>query len=55
MVDRARPVWARFSKLSGPKAALYVCRICNKEQSFNNYFENGTMKLSVNEAKLTGL
>ena len=31
-----------------------VCRVCIQEQSFKKY-ENGTMKLSVNEAKLTGL
>ena len=30
-----------------------VCYVCIQEQSFNN-FENKTMKLSVNKAKLTG-
>ena len=33
---------------------FYVCRVCTQEQSFN-YFEIDTMRLSVNEAKLTGL
>ena len=32
----------------------YVCRVCIQHQIFNN-FENDTMKVSVNEAKLTGL
>ena len=33
---------------------FYVCRVCTQDQSFN-YFEIDTMRLSVNEAKLTGL
>ena len=37
-----------------PRKLLYVYRVYNEDQSFNN-FENDTMKLSVNEAKLTGL
>ena len=32
----------------------YVSRVCIQDQIFNN-FENDTMKVSVNEAKLTGL
>ena len=32
---------------------FYVCRVCTQDQGFNN-FEDGTMKLSVNEVKLTG-
>ena len=32
----------------------YVCRVRIQHQIFNN-FENDTMKVSVNEAKLTGL
>ena len=36
------------------RKAVYVCRVCIQDQSFNNC-ENDTMKLSVNEAKLTGL
>ena len=37
-----------------PRKLFYVCRVYNEDQSFNN-FENDTMKLSGNEAKLTGL
>ena len=37
-----------------PRKLLYVYLVYNEDQSFNN-FENDTMKLSVNEAKLTGL
>ena len=33
---------------------FYVCLVYIQDQSFNN-FENDTMKVSVNEAKLTGL
>ena len=33
--------------------AIFVCRVCIQYESFNN-FENDTMKLSVNEIKLTG-
>ena len=36
------------------RKAVYVCRVCIQDQSFNN-FENDTMKLSVNKAKFTGL
>ena len=39
---------------SGPEGLFYVCRVCSQDQSFNN-FENNTMKLTVNEGKLTGL
>ena len=48
---------ARSSQVSitfRPVKLFYACRVCIQDQSFNN-FENGTMKLSVNEAKLTGL
>ena len=38
----------------GPEKLFNVCRVFIQDQSFNN-FENDTMKLSVNEAKLTGL
>ena len=31
-----------------------ACCVCIQDQSFNN-FENNTMKLTVNEEKLTGL
>ena len=34
--------------------SCFVCHVYIRDQSFNN-FENDTMKLSVNEAKLTGL
>ena len=49
----------RFSKVPitfQARKAVYVCRVCIQDQSFNN-FENefDTMKLSANEAKLTGL
>ena len=42
--------WNKF--LERPRKLFYVCRVCI--QDFNNS-ENGTMKLSLNEAKLTGL
>ena len=50
---------AGFSKVpilnfSGPKSYFMFCCFCIHDQSFNN-FDNDTMKLSVNEAKLTGL
>ena len=48
----------RFSRVpnsSGPKSCfMFAGRVCIQDQSFTN-FENDTMKLSVNEAKLTGL
>ena len=41
--------------LFGPEKLFYVCRVCNQaDQSFNN-LENDTIKVSVNEAELTGL
>ena len=46
-----------FSKVSVTFRAgklFFVCCVCIQDQSFNN-FENNTIKLSVNEAKLTGL
>ena len=36
------------------RKAVYVCCVFIRDQSFNN-FENDTMKLSANKAKLTGL
>ena len=55
--ERGKPGYSEkhFSQ-QGPvyKKLFYVCRVCIQDQSFNN-FENDTMKLSVNEAKLTGL
>jgi len=50
---------ARFlespDSFSDPKTKrFYVYRVCIQDQSFNN-FENDSMKLSVKEAKLTGL
>ena len=51
-----RVAWSLFLEspriFSGPKN-FYICCVCIQDHSFNN-FEN-TMKLSVNEAKLTGL
>ena len=38
---------------SGPK--FYVCRVCIQDESFNCNFENDTMRVLVNEAKLTSL
>ena len=38
--------------LFGHEKLFYVCCVCIHDQSFNN-FDNDTMKLSVNEAKLT--
>ena len=38
----------------GPERLFYVCYVCIHDQSFSN-FENETMNLSVNEAKLTSL
>ena len=46
-----------FSKVSVTFRAgklFFVSCVCIQDQSFNN-FENNTIKLSVNEAKLTGL
>ena len=45
---RKVPVTFRARKLT------YVCRVYIQDQTFND-FENDPMKLSVNEAKLTGL
>ena len=47
----------RFSRIPvnfRARKAVYICFVCIQDQSFN-CFENNTMKLSVNEAKLTGL
>ena len=48
------PVSRKFRELSGPGKLFCVCRIYIQDQSFNN-FDNDIMKLSVKEAKLTGL
>ena len=40
--------------LGSPEKLFYVCSVCLQYQSFNN-FENDRMKVSVKEAKLTGL
>ena len=52
-----RVAWSLFPRMSqnlfGPEKLFYICCVCIQDHSFNN-FEN-TMKLSVNEAKLTGL
>ena len=52
-------IWGLFLEsfeqcLFGPGKLFCVCCVFIQEQSFNN-FENNKMKLSVNEAKLTGL
>ena len=44
--------WDKF--LERPRKLFYVCRVCIQDLSFSNA-ENDTMKLSLNEAKLTGL
>ena len=38
----------------GPGKLFCVCCVCIRDQCFNN-FENNTLKLVVNEAKLTSL
>ena len=48
------PVSRKARKLFGPGKLFYVSYVCIEDQSFNN-FESDKMKLSVNEAKLTGL
>jgi len=48
------PFLERPANFSGPEKLFYVCRVCNQDQSFNN-FENDALKQSVNEAKLTRL
>ena len=48
------PVSRKSGYLFGPGKLFYVGRVCIQDQSFNNS-ENNTMKLSVNEAKFTGL
>ena len=47
VIPQSNESGARFSKVS-------VTFLCIQDQSFNN-FENNSMKLSVKEAKLTGL
>ena len=50
-----RPFLESPDSSSDPKIErFYVYRVCIPDQSFNN-FENDSMKLSVKEAKLTGL
>ena len=44
--------WTPFLKRR--RKVFYVCRVCIQDSSFNNS-DNDAMKLSVNEAKLTGL
>ena len=44
------PYLESHGNFSGPGQLFFVCRVCIQDQSFNN-FENGTMKLSLNEAK----
>ena len=44
--------WTPFLERRGK--VFYVCRVCIQDSSFNNS-DNDTKKLSVNEAKLTGL
>ena len=51
--------WGRFLESPavlrfGPEKLFYICLVGIQYQSFNN-FENDTMKLSVSEAKLSGL
>ena len=48
------PVSRKFRELLGPEKLFCVCLIYIQDQSFNN-FDNDTMKLSVDEATLTGL
>ena len=45
------PVSGKSRKPFGPEKLF---RVCNQDQGSNN-FENDIIKLSVNEAKLTGL
>ena len=40
--------------LERPRKLFHVCRVCIQDLSFSNS-EKDTMKLSLNEAKLTGL
>ena len=56
-------IWGLFlespDNFSAPKSCFvfqgqHVCRVCIQDQGFNNS-ENDIIKLSVNEAKLTGL
>ena len=50
-----RPVSGKSRQRFAAEKRFHVYRVCIiKDQSFNS-FENDTMKLSVNEAKLTGL
>ena len=51
-------VWGLFlespANFSGPESCFVFSCVCVQDQSFNN-FENNTIELLVNEAKLTGL
>ena len=49
-----RPVSRKSRELFGLGELFCVCCIYIQDQSFKN-FNNDTMKLSVNKAKLTGL
>ena len=51
--SHAKPVCRKSRKLLGLGKLFHVYRVCIQDQSFNN-FENDKMKLSFNEAKLTG-
>lgn len=48
----------RFSKVPAifqPGELFNVCQVCIQGQSQNNNIENGNLKQSVKEAKLTGM
>ena len=47
------PVFRKCRQLFGPGDQFYVFGVCFQNQSIND-FKNDKMKLSVNEAKLTG-
>ena len=48
------PVSRKSWKLFEPGKLFFVCCVCIQDQSLNS-FENSTMKLAVNEAKLSVL
>ena len=48
------PVSRQSRQLFGPEKLFSVYNVCIQYQSFNN-FENDTMKLLINKAKLTCL
>ena len=53
MVLSRGPFLERPGDFLGLRKLFCVCHVYLRDQSFNN-FENDTMKLSVNKAKLTG-